>query len=1307
MSQKPARPRTRRRPRRWWLFPLAVAIAIGVALKTDLAARIAGTTVQSLAEAALGEEVTVGGVSVEYFPPEVALDGVVVAGRTDGQRILGARRVVAAFGFVGWVPGLVRLTVDSPSAHLHLDADGLREFRDARRSDAPAPESFPWHELVVIDGHLLVEGQDLRVELSDLDVAPEADGALDLSFHELRVDAGTIHERSSPTRFKHVRVSPHGVDAPDLDVLFEHLHLDGAVRLDDRGPLVADLSLRVGLPAFTTNADDPRRYVDGVVDLDLGVGGSVQAPVVTGALRTQNLVLWRVDSADAPAALRLGEIVGPLRWEAGVLTAEKLELDWGEGSVDVRAVVDTDALTLEASVLAEGVHLGRVLRQTGGFTDPWVDFEADVEANVTGTLDPFRLTGPFEVLGHDLVVRNGPYDSRDDVMLEVPRGRVLGTLALDGRHIVLDADDVRFGPGHGVAYADIGFESYGPLRLRTELRDLDLGWLQPLGGAGLGGAARVEGTLEGRFDALYAEAELVVADPRVLDLPLGDHLVAHLESDLGRLDFTGIHGRFGPPDAPSTTYVGNYSLVFADDGMWMDTQLVVPEGRVADLTGIFVDLPGVDGAVRGSALLHGAPTRLSGEVHLEVDDAQVYGEKFDSGEATAWMDDGILAIDDLTLRREVGSVLVRGSVGRLYAMNLEVLTDGLRLEALDVLAGNPVDVHGELVADVRIGGTLTDWEPAGRLVVQRAQVNRRNVDDSVVEFSTAPGGALAWTGRLLGDAALLRGNLHLYGEQPYDVHARLHELPLHVFYPDGADGSPVTATITGEVDLAGSFGDDPTPVDLDARFSKVRVAWGRHDLRNPEEWVLALHGTSLQVPGLSLVDGTTRVALEGWTTADGRANFRGGGQVDLDLARAFAPGLLQSDGVATVDLAFGTNAGPTGVSIDVRTRAATVRTDYFPGTFSELEAQVHADGRGYDLRGVRAVVGGGRLDGGGTIAAADGWWPSAFDLQAHLEDAQIRYFDYLPSLRGDADLRFDGEVGDLLLAGDITLREMVFRDRVDWEGNIVALQSSRLTDGASEAREDYFSMDLAVHAAETVRLRNNLADAVASAELRVVGDTARPGMVGTVEVVPGGHMYLQDRDFEVARATLRFLDPYTFDPDLDIQLESDISGREQDYHVYYSVTGPFSDWSTTTTSDPYLSQADINTLLLFGMTREEFEQYGGMAAIALAAQATDLLAAQVATPAQLVDRWNLVSGISARGTPTLDGNWRVVAEKDFFGVTATGELDLADYDLYLAVERQLTRGLYASVYTTSQEEGRTLDFGAAIGTELKYRWELD
>jgi hypothetical protein len=1282
---------------------LAFVVAAALFVRSDFARRLAGNGIQMLAERALGEEVTIGAVTVSYFPPQVGLQGLVISHRADGQKIVAVRSVVARFGVRDWKPGLVELFVERPDVLLHVDADGLREFRDAATSGGDPPDAFPWMALTVVDGHLRVEGEDLLAELVDFDVATEDDGRLDIAWGGLTLARANIREHAGPTRFKHVTLEPDRVAVPALGVTFDHLSVEGSLAVEAGGPLGGDLSVRAALPAFTTDPEAPRSFVDGSAYLDVSLSGTTEAPVIDARLATENLVVWRIDSTGTPAALNLGAIVGPLHFSGHELVADRLELPWGDGRVSVHAVVDTDTRTLSGAVLAEGVHLGRILRQAGAFHDPWVDFPGDVEAHVTGTLDPFRLEGPFEVVLADLVVRNGAYDGAAEVMLEVPRGRVQGALALDANHIVLDATDTRFGPGHGRAWAEIGFGSNGPLRLRTELEDFDLAWLSPLGGAGLGGRAHVVGALEGPFDQLLARAELDVVDAEVLELGIADRLTARLDSDLSRLVFTELHGEIG-----QTRYLGSYTLDLGGEAMSMDTQLVIPEGRIRDLAGIFVDLGDLDGSVSGSAVLRGEPRRLTGEVHMDLADTRIYGEGGFEGSATAWMDDGILTIDDLALRRGAAGLLARGTVGRGYAMNVELLTDGFTLEGLDQLAQSPIDLKGELAAHVMVGGTLFDWEPRGRIRAQSVVVSGRAVEPSTVVFRTDPTGRLSWEGELLGRAATVAGRLDLHGAQAYDLHADVDAFPVDVLYPFGADGTRLEATLTGEIELAGHLGDDPTPVDIEGRFDTVRVVWNEHELRNDQDWVVAVHGRSVQVPGLSLTDGgRTRLGLEGWTTADGRVNFRGGGSFDLDLARIFAPGVSMAEGQATINAEFSPTAGPHGFRATLTTKDSAVRTDYFPNTFSGLGFTVTTNGDAYTLDGVVADVGGGRLTGGGTITA-DGGWPSAFDLQATLRDARVQYLDYLPPMVGNAELSFDGPVGDLLMAGTIDIDDMEFRDRIDWEQKIVALQASRLTDAASEERENYFSLDLSVHAPGTIRLRNNLADATARADLRIIGDTARPGMTGSVVVEPGGRAYLQDREFELTRGELQFRDPYAFDPELDFLLETDVSGREQDYHVDYRVSGPFSNWATATSSDPFLSQADINTLLLFGMTREEFEQYGGMAAAALAAQATDLLAAQVAAnPAQFVDRWNLVSGVNARGTPTLDSNWRVVAAKEFLGFTATGELDLADYDLYLSLERRVTRNFFATAYFTTQEEGRSLDFGSAVGAELKYRWELD
>ena len=551
-------------------------------------------------------------------------------------------------------------------------------------------------------------------------------------------------------------------------------------------------------------------------------------------------------------------------------------------------------------------------------------------------------------------------------------------------------------------------------------------------------------------------------------------------------------------------------------------------------------------------------------------DLDLYGEHFPQGSIVASMDDGELTLHSLALGREIEagrkeSVLARGSVKRGWAMNVEVLGDGLSLATLDHLRDQGLPLAGNLQVDAQIGGTLFDPEPRGRITATQTFYDGTGLADTSVAFRTTDG-VLAWEGTLLGDAMRARGTLGLWDQQPYEAEAWLSGFPLHLFYPRGADGRRLEARLTGDVSLAGHFGDQPSPVDIDGRFDEVFAKWSGHTLRAPEPWVFAVHGTSVQVSRLRLLgDDGTDVGFEGYATGQGRLAFRGGGQVSLDLARAFVPDLQVAQGTADVDMSIERDAsGAPRVELGARIEDATLRTAYFPADFEGLSATLEASADRYVVRDLDAQVGGGTFHSGESVIDAEGWVPTRFELAGTFNDARVQYLDYLPPMVADADLRFDGPVGDLLLSGDIQIRDMEFRDRIDWESWVISLREERLTGSAPVEGERYFGMDLGVTADHTVHLRNNVADAEAKADLRIVGDTSRPGMVGDVVVDPGGRVYLHEREFEVTRGEIRFVDPYTFDPDLDVMLETDVRSHEQDYHLTYGITGPFSDWRTTT-----------------------------------------------------------------------------------------------------------------------------------------------
>ena len=199
--------------------------------------------------------------------------------------------------------------------------------------------------------------------------------------------------------------------------------------------------------------------------------------------------------------------------------------------------------------------------------------------------------------------------------------------------------------------------------------------------------------------------------------------------------------------------------------------------------------------------------------------------------------------------------------------------------------------------------------------------------------------------------------------------------------------------------------------------------------------------------------------------------------------------------------------------------------------------------------------------------------------------------DWLPPVLGSGDFRIIGPVSYPMISGDVNVSAMNFTDRIDWEGALISFAPEALV-GASTDEEGYFQYDINMVADNSIRIRNNLADVYASADLKFIGDLATPGMMGTVTLAEQGRALFKERDFSIQKGLLRYEDPYSFDPILDIALKTTVSTPERDVDINYYVTGLYSDWQTHTTSSPSLPQADINALLLFGMTRRDLEADG-------------------------------------------------------------------------------------------------------------------
>jgi len=1352
----PSAPRRRRLPLVLAVLGLSLVGAIATVQSEWFGRRMAGLAEVAL-ERATGERVAIGSLRLSLWERSLTVDGLVLRHRSpksedNGRTIVAVEHVKAVVGLRGGRLGLHRLEIERPSAHLHLDEGKLREFQAAPQGPsgkAPAQE-LPWDELYVRDGAFTVSatygGEALgELHLEGLDALPGQDTGtmvVDAGLVELRV--GDFSQAASAVHLPDLRVSPARIQAPRIALRFPDIRLDGALDMVMDGPIQGLFSVSTRLDAWAPLLPG-RLSAAGQVDADIELSGQTRAPVLGGAVLVHDLVLLLAAPPDAPGrpAIRygLGDLSADWRLLERQLFVEPLRASWAGGEVTVFGAVDLASRGVWASVTGHGLGLAKALTALDVSPAPWVDMNADLEVQAAGTVQPLRMAGSWTLAAEKLLAANGPVPATPP-LLSLPLIRARGQLGLEDDHLQLIARPLSTPRSSGQVDATIGFGPQGPLSVDLALNQLDLRDLHPLADMGLGGFASLHGWLGGPFNDLQAQATTDISDLRLWDLPFADHAASDIHwQDMVHLVFPDVRGMRG--QTPLKASVG---IDFQGDTS-LDLQLLVPDGTLPDVLGIFLAVPGLDARMHGTLDLHGPVGALDGESHVELSDIDLFGEHFEHGGARGTMDHGRFTLQEAVVQRQDGAqaIVARGSVGAGWAANIDVRAGGFHLEDMDRLAALGGTLRGELSLDATVGGTLFEPAPSGLLRLHDTRLARKVVPDSALSFVTrdgllyfggqlASGGAApaqdALTGGLAADqqapagSLIVAGTQGLWQEQVYQVQARLHAFPVSLLYAEAPDGSPVDAAISADARVSGHFGDLPSPVSISAQVADTRLAWGRHLLQSRRPWAWQQRGVDFRVDDFTLAGGDTDLSFSGERNQRGATRFQGGGAVDLDLLRMVVPGLERADGLGRVQVSAVSQDGVVRPEVEVQADNVTLRGDWFPATFEDVSARVRATPDAAVIEQVTGRLGGGAMAGHGRIEL-EGFRPRRYDLQGTVRDGQVRYFDFLPPFRGDAQLSFTGPADSPLLAGQLRISDMLFTDRIDWESWMLEVSDEVLSGAVEEASRNWFSMDLGIAADQTMRVRNNVADLQASADLHVTGDTARPGLVGTVRAVPGGRVYLKEREFELLRGEIRFVDPYAYDPELDFALFTDVRTPGQDYRIDAQVGGSWSDWHTTTRSDPNLPQADVNALLVFGMTREELERSGALGR-ALAVEGSDVLFSSFGIVERAEEgifhlrglqpllspfkpeRLDLVSGTSERGSGTVSSDLRLLYENDLWdGGRIIFEQNVGGgRDTYVGLEQKLARRLYLRGWWSNAQQERTLQIGGAYGIDMSVRWEL-
>lgn len=370
----------------------------------------------------------------------------------------------------------------------------------------------------------------------------------------------------------------------------------------------------------------------------------------------------------------------------------------------------------------------------------------------------------------------------------------------------------------------------------------------------------------------------------------------------------------------------------------------------------------------------------------------------------------------------------------------------------------------------------------------------------------------------------------------------------------------------GEFDLSGK--------DLSARMDPAGIRW---------------------TGGTILAEGNP-VRISGRVSWGGALDVRVEGKLPASAVRLAVPSVFDRlDGTVILDARITGNRDAPSIVGTGHMEGGTLSFIGYNQLFEGIRADAVMSREKIVFEHFEAKSGGGYIDGWGEI-------PLKMDagqrLYFSVDFLDVRYpypDEFHPVVQGHVELL--GPVDDLLAAGDIEVQSARYTKALRLEKALVDFRK-RLFDVSARREKSSFRvrLDISAIADGTIRIRNNIADAVAKGEFRIVGDTTRVIVLGSFDVAEGTVEFSGNK-YEVKRATVDFQDPRRNNPRLDVRAET----KKGNVTVTVTVTGTLDKYEVDLSSDPPLGKNDIVALLSLGVTTQALAGQEGAVGSAAAA----------------------------------------------------------------------------------------------------------
>jgi translocation and assembly module TamB len=648
---------------------------------------------------------------------------------------------------------------------------------------------------------------------------------------------------------------------------------------------------------------------------------------------------------------------------------------------------------------------------------------------------------------------------------------------------------------------------------------------------------------------------------------------------------------------------GQFSLGYprADGGEQIDARIRLTERPLVDLREAF-DLQDydVDGALSGDFHVYGDYEGPHGFGRMSIARGMAYDEPFSEAVAALRFEGTGVRLDGIEMRKGGGTVTGAAYVGWSGTYSFNVDGRGLAVEtlALTTYPGYPT-LYGAL--DFTANGSGTFEEP--RYDVRWSASDLFFGEEGVGEMS----GRLSMRGLLMTyelEAASPRlavsgtGRIELNDEMDAELSFRVTDTSLDPFVRViQPTFSPYTSAIaSGTIRVVGELY-NPDALRIDSTIEQVNVALLDYRLRNAAPIRLSVEGQMLRVEALRLVGDDTELDLNGSVNLqDQTLALQANGAANLAVLQGFLADVRGSGRAELTARISGTATEPV-VAGNALLANGRIRHLGFPNALESVNGIVTFNASGVRLDGVTAQLGGGPVRFGGRIGLSK-YQLTEFDVTAVGENLNLRYPEGMRSLV-DASLALQGPAAAPMVTGNVMIKSASWtRGFGGASGGLFSGLAggdpvAPVVEGQIAAAASNVRFDVGIQAPSTLRVDNDQARIVASADLSLRGTLDRPLLFGRAEI-DRGEVEFEGRRYLITRGSLDFADASRIQPFFDVEAETRVRVPTQTYRVTMRMAGTMERMQPQFTSDPPLQTLDILTLLFSDMAPSDDLELAGL-----------------------------------------------------------------------------------------------------------------